>query len=399
MTAGPPGEAGATETKTGLTSGFAGLARSVQGKFLLYVVPLVLASTVAVFGLFEWNARHSAQAQLRVKLDKLVEIQSAVLAESLWNVADKQIKLILAALLTDTDVLAAAVYDEHDRLVAGVGDASQLATARYSEKQDILYDAGDRKVRIGTLRVALTDARLKALARQRLALAGGMAGILLIAIIGATLAANRRIIGRPLGLLLESINRSQANGPRKPVAWSSDDEIGRVVAAFNELQERQTAYEQKLRAANDELERRVEERTAELAGAEATASEARGLLTDAIESISEGFALYDRDDRLVVANRRYREIMLGDGDTDLPAGISSRSSRGTLPRPAASRIRLPTRRSGYSGRSSATAPPWRRTSRRWPETSGSRFRTGTPIRVARWPCIPTSPRSSKSRTS
>lgn len=92
--------------------------RSVQTKFLLYVVPLVLVSTIVVFGLFEWNARRSAEAQLQTKLDKLIDIQSAVLSESLWNVADDQIKLILAALLTDPDVLAAAVYDERDRLVA-----------------------------------------------------------------------------------------------------------------------------------------------------------------------------------------------------------------------------------------------------------------------------------------
>jgi signal transduction histidine kinase/DNA-binding response OmpR family regulator len=34
-------------------------------------------------------------------------------------------------------------------------------------------------------------------------------------------------------------------------------------------------------------------------------------LSDAIEALSEGFALFDRDERLVVANRRYRQIMLG----------------------------------------------------------------------------------------
>jgi PAS domain S-box-containing protein len=37
--------------------------------------------------------------------------------------------------------------------------------------------------------------------------------------------------------------------------------------------------------------------------------EARNRLTDAIESISEGFSLYDADDRLVVCNTQYREFM------------------------------------------------------------------------------------------
>ena len=38
-------------------------------------------------------------------------------------------------------------------------------------------------------------------------------------------------------------------------------------------------------------------------------SEARQRLIDAIESISEGFALYDAGDRLVLCNSVYREIL------------------------------------------------------------------------------------------
>lgn len=297
-----------------------GFTRSVQSKFLLYVVPLVVVSTVVVFGLFEWNARRSAEQQLQVKLERLVEIQSAVVAESLWNVADEQIKLILTALLTDSDVLAAAVYDERERLVAEAGATDQFGSTRYVAQEDILYDSGDNDVRIGSMRIALAETRLGSLAQERLSLVIMLAGILLAAVIAATLAANRRIIGRPLALMMDSINQQRLDAPRKPVDWTSDDEIGRVVSAFNEMQDRQNAYEQQLRSANDELERRVEERTAELVSAEATATEARGLLTDAIASISEGFALFDKEDRLVVANQRYCEIMLGDGQTEMPSG-------------------------------------------------------------------------------
>lgn len=143
---------------------------------------------------------------------------------------------------------------------------------------------------------------------------------LLFAVVTATVFANRRIIGRPLALLMASIQRSHLTGERRAVQWSSEDEIGRVVVAFNEMQERQTAYETELRATNDALETRVAARTAELASAEATAQEARKQLADAIESITEGFALYDADDHLIVANRRYREIILGDARGEMPAG-------------------------------------------------------------------------------
>jgi PAS domain S-box-containing protein len=53
-----------------------------------------------------------------------------------------------------------------------------------------------------------------------------------------------------------------------------------------------------------ELKRREEE----LAAARDEATEAQRRLVDAIESISEGFSLYDADDKLVIYNRRYRDM-------------------------------------------------------------------------------------------
>ncbi|MGR3756169.1 MAG: HAMP domain-containing protein, partial [Tranquillimonas sp.] len=240
------------------------LTGSVQGKLLAYFLPLVMISTIVVFGFFEWNARRSAEAQLQTKLAKMTDIQSAVLAEALWNVANEQIKLILAAVMTDEDVLAVSVLDERDRLVAALGAPDAFERSAFTATRDIRYDTGDEEPRIGTLRIALSDARLTELARERLTLVLILAGILMAAVVTATLIVNRRIIGRPLSLLMASISRVASSEPRRRVDWDSGDEIGRVVAAFNEMQARQDAYEAQLRATNDELERRVDERTAEL---------------------------------------------------------------------------------------------------------------------------------------
>jgi len=51
--------------------------------------------------------------------------------------------------------------------------------------------------------------------------------------------------------------------------------------------------------------------------AEAAARRAQRLLSDAIESIAEGFALYDAEDRLVHCNERYRAIFAGAGGASL----------------------------------------------------------------------------------
>ena len=283
--------------------------RTLRAKFLVLIIPLVLISTMIVFGLFELNASREANLRLQEKLDQLVAIQSSVVAESLWNVADEQIKLILAALAIDPDVSGAVVYDELYLPVAFIGEIDRIEEEEFYAEKDIVYEYDEEPQVIGHLAISLTDAQIRADSQTRLLLAGGLAGFLLLLVVSSALIANRRTIGIPLERLLASINRSREGGDRTPVDWSSRDEIGDVVSAFNEMQDRQQAYEAELREARDKLEQRVEERTKALALATEQAKKAERLVSDAIESISEGFTLFDAEDRLVLSNSRYCELL------------------------------------------------------------------------------------------
>ncbi|WOH51939.1 PAS-domain containing protein [Bradyrhizobium sp. sBnM-33] len=64
------------------------------------------------------------------------------------------------------------------------------------------------------------------------------------------------------------------------------------------------------------VERSQELSSKELSEARDKATQAQRRLVDAIESISEGFSLYDADDKLVIYNRRYRD-MHGSGSIDV----------------------------------------------------------------------------------
>jgi PAS domain-containing protein len=66
------------------------------------------------------------------------------------------------------------------------------------------------------------------------------------------------------------------------------------------------------------LERSLELSSQELSDARDQATAARRRLTDALESISEGFFLYDADDRMVLCNSRYRELYPGMADVYRP---------------------------------------------------------------------------------
>ncbi len=294
--------------------------RSLRAKFLALIVPLVLLSTVIVFGISELAARREANRKPHDKLDELVEIQSAVLSEPVWNVADEQIELILAAIAIDTDVLGAIVYDEANNPIGAVGSVDAIDRQEFFAEKDITYASDKIPEIIGRLAIALTDARVQAESEARLLVVAGLAALLLLSVVATALVANRRTIGIPLERLLESINRSRQQGERIPVDWTSRDEIGEVVSAFNEMQVRQNANEADLRRARDTLEERVTERTAELLAATDESTRTRAQLTAAIENISEGFSLYDDDDQLVICNTRYQELLYPDLDTSFEPG-------------------------------------------------------------------------------
>ncbi|MEO0380280.1 MAG: response regulator [Pseudomonadota bacterium] len=289
--------------------------RTLRAKFLFVIVPLVLAAILVVFGLFEVSANQRATRQLENRLDQLLTMQVQVLSRPLWNLSEEQIDLIVSAIEVDADVLGVAVYDEVGDLMAQKGVIDGLNNQRFSGQRDIIQSGVAAEQVIGSLAIALTPASVRRERDARLLFAIGVACALMGAIIISALIANRRTIGIPLDGLLESINQLRQGQGRRRVDWNSDDEMGEVIRAYNEMLARQETDEQNLLTANDELEARVEMRTHEL-------SVASQQLTDAIESMSEGFALYDSNDHLVLCNTTYREKIYTAPSETLKLGMS-----------------------------------------------------------------------------
>lgn len=298
--------------------------RGLQGKFLLIALPLVLVATFALFAISEALTYRSAVRDLHNSVAELSASQAAALSNPLWNLDYTQIDLALKALVTNPDVLGAKVFGGDNKLVGKAGTPDSPKADIHAER-DIHFSDGGNVRTIGKLVVAMTDARLRSSMRMRFLVAGGIAILVVLCVIASVLLAHRRTIGIPLERLLASINLAHSKKIRQPVSWPTNDEVGAVIAAFNEMQVQQSTYEDELRRARDTLEQRVKERTNALATASKEAQSARQQLVDAIESISEGFALFDSEDRLVISNSRYAEFVSPEMVTEPIAGTTFES--------------------------------------------------------------------------
>ncbi len=127
---------------------------------------------------------------------------------------------------------------------------------------------------------------------------------LLSSILIVWLYVDRNLLARLAGLS-HSMLAIAAGNLRVALPETGGDEIGRMAKALRVF--RDTAIE-------------VEEKNLR------DVAEARQRLIDAIESISEGFALYDAEDRLLLCNSRYREILYPGMDDAVVSGPVSRRS-------------------------------------------------------------------------
>ncbi len=114
------------------------------------------------------------------------------------------------------------------------------------------------------------------------------------------LYVDRRLIAR-LKRLSDSMRSIASGNLKTEIPKPKNDEIGHMAQALHVF--RDTAVE-------------VEETNLR------EIREARRRLTDAIESISEGFCLYDADDRLVLSNSHYQEMFAADFNEPVAAGSS-----------------------------------------------------------------------------
>jgi PAS domain S-box-containing protein len=200
--------------------------------------------------------------------------------------------------LMDTTLIAIESYAENQQALGDTFLAKGLEHIRVVDRRlSVLVNNFDNEVAVRR-RDALADARRASDASLMVTVIATLLGI------GLTVLVVRSIT-RPLNRLTTTMTAIIGGDLETEVPASGRDEIGTMTRALGLLR--------------DSLRER-QQLMADREYAETTKRQAEVQLSDAIESISEGFALYDSNDRLVLSNKRFADFLYRLSNEGAPIG-------------------------------------------------------------------------------
>lgn len=278
--------------------------KTLQSKLLATYLGVVCASMIVLFTAFEYRNYTNASSRLHEQIRQIADFQSSTLSVPVWNFDEQSIRLAMSTLANNPSFVSATLLDDYGHTLEHIGPRGVTPrTDKLKVTRNIVFSGSERTETVGKLVMIFDDEQVQTQAMERLIFDGFMLLLLAASIVGGTFFASQRLIARPLGVLLNGIKRARSIEEFKPIEWSSNDEIGQVISAFNDMMRHQSETDDALRSARN------------------AAVEAEERLKDAIENISEAFVLFDHHKKLVLCNTRFKDFY-GYSDSEIEPGIS-----------------------------------------------------------------------------
>ena len=241
------------------------LTRSLATKILAIFVPLVFFTQLTVFGFQTWLLHAEQNANLIQRLNVVAESLASALAPAVWEFDTGEIENLVKQIEKLPFIQSILIINRDGEVLVRRGDVDILPEdLLYRVVYPIVYDPQVRPQHLGEVTLTGHGGAIREDLLRRSQFNGLLLLVLMIALTAGVLATTRYFIGRPLRLIKNSINKAQAGDERVQVRWHSQDELGIVVQAYNEMLIHEKKSAKEIRAHQENLEWLVDERTSEL---------------------------------------------------------------------------------------------------------------------------------------
>ena len=204
----------------------------ISWKFLILLIPVITIAAALVLLSYTYWKFSSAEEALLDKIETIASVHSQAIAHPLWTVDTDGITRSIQTLALFPEVSCVEVletgtnkdYQWPEQCKASIGDDKLLS-------KDLMFEQRN----IGHLNLYYTKTPLLVSLRQELFISSLF--FLLLVCLGGVVAyvALQLIVERPVRKLISSIETFEKEGVRKSVEWSSQDELGSVINAYNSM--------------------------------------------------------------------------------------------------------------------------------------------------------------------
>ncbi len=267
-----------------------GRRRSVSLRFataLIAVISLLLAGFSIVVA---FSAVSDAEQELEKKLSAYVTLAESALPSPVWNFDTATVEDFVTALREDAEVVFVAVVSEGTEMsrqnapeLDGI-DVASLAGQADVMAASAMLQHGDEE--IGTFHVAITRESIRATAISSVLQIVTITVLILGAIALVSFIVVNRVVARPLAKIEDIAGRIAQGELDTPVKAETNDELGSLATSLDSMRMSLVRHVHDLKEANQTLEARVEERTADLVAANEELQSANRLIVDSIRYAS-----------------------------------------------------------------------------------------------------------------
>ena len=267
--------------------------KSVWVKFLLFLVPTVTLATVLLTAVISYVSYQDARTRLVEDVETIARVNALALGDPLWRLNEYAIDQILGTFSAHPEVACATLSDSWFDRVWPEGGCPAGVDPQMSVSREI-FDHGEA---IGTLTIFYTTEPVVSDILGQIWFTFAVFTLLVGLAVLAAVIGNRFAIGAPIKQLLAAIEQTRS-GRLSRVTWQSQDELGQVIAAYNEMVAQIESRTNEIEAARREAETLNADLTSEIAErqrAELALLEAKEMADAANRSKSEFLAMMSHE--------------------------------------------------------------------------------------------------------
>ena len=221
-------------------------------KFIAVLIPIVTLCALIFLGIFAYLKYTELQKALENKVELIADMHRLAIAEPLWMLNYDSMYRNIDTITTHSEMLCVEVVDTYQDKVYGWQhqDCAQYQADGNAYRTDLEFN----NEKVGELVLYYTKGSIIQAMLRELEIGASLFFLLVLATVIIVLGTLHMIVGVPLQYLLESIRIADKKNQLIPVHWSSNDELGTVIAAYNAMIQRIDQRESDLVAARLQAE-------------------------------------------------------------------------------------------------------------------------------------------------